>query len=171
MTYICTASGRRRKAEQVKCEFCGTDFLSPTAPSQRCKFCSLSCATKSRLHQISLVCAGCSTTFVRPASYLRAKSKSGLRFCSKACKGQAQRLGGIEAIMPAHYGTSKERYRSEFSDSELVCKRCGYHEFTCSVEVHHKDGDHDNEQKSNLVPLCANCHRGLHNGLWDAGML
>lgn len=53
------------------------------------------------------------------------------------------------------------------------CSRCGYSEFKCSLDVHHKDKGkredwHRNEYKNwkNLIVLCRNCHQGLHKGEW-----
>lgn len=98
-------------------------------------------------------------------------SRHGIYFCSRTCKDKGQRLGGIKVIQPDHYGTGKteHRYRERFlsSGGVLKCSRCGYDEFPCSVEVHHKDEDRQNAALENLVPLCANCHRGLHNNLWQ----
>jgi hypothetical protein len=47
------------------------------------------------------------------------------------------------------------------------CARCGYDELKCSLHVHHIDEDRTNNDTSNLVVLCANCHMGLHNNLWS----
>jgi 5-methylcytosine-specific restriction endonuclease McrA len=70
--------------------------------------------------------------------------------------------------MPPHYGTAKpeNRYREQFSEDELVCARCGYDEFKCAVAIHHIDHNRQNNDKSNLLPLCMNCHMGVHNNLW-----
>jgi Homing endonuclease associated repeat len=42
------------------------------------------------------------------------------------------------------------------------CERCGFvPEHQCQLDVHHLDGDHDNNSSSNVQTLCANCHRLL----------
>jgi hypothetical protein len=46
------------------------------------------------------------------------------------------------------------------------CARCGYCEIKSSLHVHHIDGDHSNDDPDNLTVLCANCHLGLHYGVW-----
>ena len=41
--------------------------------------------------------------------------------------------------------------------------RCEICEFVaineCQLDVHHRDGNHDNNAETNLQTLCANCHR------------
>lgn len=46
------------------------------------------------------------------------------------------------------------------------CARCGYNEFKCSLQVHHKDSDRDNNNIDNLILLCANCHTALRYDKW-----
>lgn len=46
------------------------------------------------------------------------------------------------------------------------CARCGYNEFPCSLQVHHKDSDRDNNNTANLILLCANCHTALRYDRW-----
>lgn len=165
--------GRKKRAVNKKCEQCDSPFVALLGEVKkgRGKFCSPACFFKSRSCAIELICAFCKTAFSRRRSTLK-KSKSGLRFCSKKCKGDAQRLGaGFDGILPPHYGTGKVNYRSKFDGAKMKCARCGYEEFSCSVEVHHIDGNHNNDVAENLQLLCANCHRGWHNNLWKAGVL
>lgn len=44
-----------------------------------------------------------------------------------------------------------------------ICKRCGFiPEDKCQLDVHHLDGNHNNNDPNNLQTLCANCHRLMH---------
>lgn len=46
---------------------------------------------------------------------------------------------------------------------EDVCGRCGFvPQSLVQLDVHHKDGNHSNNDPSNLETLCANCHRLEH---------
>lgn len=43
------------------------------------------------------------------------------------------------------------------------CERCDFvPEHTCQLDIHHRDNDHSNNDPSNLMTICANCHR-LHS--------
>jgi len=163
---IKTDGNYSRPGIRVNCLQCGHRFTTYAAPSKRAKFCSHECAHVYKTKElVKLECAQCKNVFFRRSSAI-GDSKSGLRFCSKKCKGRAQRIGGIKEIMPPHYGTSSLEYRGRFDPAELICSRCGYKEFNCSVEIHHKDKNRQNNAKENLIPLCANCHRAFHNNLW-----
>lgn len=41
------------------------------------------------------------------------------------------------------------------------CLLCGTGE---RVKVHHMDGDHSHDRADNWVPLCQDCHLGIHKG-------
>lgn len=42
----------------------------------------------------------------------------------------------------------------------LICEKCGFKaEHSCQLDVDHIDGNHENNDMSNLQILCANCHR------------
>jgi 5-methylcytosine-specific restriction endonuclease McrA len=44
-----------------------------------------------------------------------------------------------------------------------VCVRCGFKAVDIrQMDVHHKDGNHQNDDPANLETLCANCHRLVH---------
>jgi hypothetical protein len=51
------------------------------------------------------------------------------------------------------------------------CARCGYCEIKSSLHVHHIDRNRSNNDISNLIVLCANCHLGLHYGMWNINTL
>lgn len=47
------------------------------------------------------------------------------------------------------------------------CARCGDTGIKRSLHVHHIDGNHTNNEISNLMVLCYKCHRELHNRKWS----
>lgn len=47
------------------------------------------------------------------------------------------------------------KYRKDY------CEICGRK--NCKLEVHHKDGNHNNFDESNFITLCPKCHQGVEN--------
>lgn len=164
--------GSNRKGKKVNCKNCGKNFI--TRINQPAIYCSRECSWKNKQKRITLKCENCQKLFERKKSST-SKSKHKINFCSINCKNIAQSIGGIKEIMPPHYGTSKKRspkvYRNFYKRTKnlenLFCLRCGYKEFECGIDIHHKDGNSCNNSIENLIPLCAPCHRAYHEGLID----
>ena len=92
------------------------------------------------------------------------------RVCSRGCSNTLYRSGennGNWKKPEDRVGNFSEEYRKLFHKHELICSRCNYSEFDCSVQIHHIDHNRCNNDRANLIPLCANCHLSLHNGKWD----
>lgn len=162
-------TGRKRKGIKVACKMCHGEFITRHDQPNEC--CSIACRANFKKKQIERTCAACGKCFSRKASH---KTKSGLDFCSMQCKNNSQKIGGIQAIMPSHYGKGSysHTYRriyceaNSISVSQLACARCGYCEFECGIDIHHIDENRDNNSKDNLIALCSPCHRALHFGFW-----
>jgi 5-methylcytosine-specific restriction endonuclease McrA len=88
--------------------------------------------------------------------------KSVFVFCSRVCKEKAQSIEGgdkFSSMRPHHYGNGNYQYRRRaFRHYGAKCNRCGYSENVKALQVHHKDGNHQNGHIENLEVLCANCH-------------
>ncbi len=52
----------------------------------------------------------------------------------------------------------------EYNKLREKCFICGYNK-TNIIEIHHVDKNHTNNDKSNLIGLCPNCHISLHRKL------
>ncbi len=157
--------GKRRRAIKKICEKCQTIFLTRKGVGKD-RFCSPKCSQTFTPNRIKIQCSYCNNEFDRIPSKLQ-NSKSGLYFCNRECKEEAQKLGGIKEIQPPHYGTGKISYRDFFTDEDYYCRRCKYQEFKCGIDIHHIDENRENNDLENLIPLCSNCHRGLHNECWE----
>lgn len=163
------------------CQFCKKHFEASLKEHKRGNglFCSRSCASKftrwklSKDVQPNCTCAICNASFYRSPSDLK-QSKSGIYFCSKKCKGQAQRLGaGFEIMLPSHYGAASgvesKNYRSKaLAALEHKCYTCGWQTHPEVLEVHHKDGNSNNHVLENLQILCPTCH-DVHHFLSKTG--
>jgi hypothetical protein len=162
------SNGRKRSGIKRTCVVCNKEFCTRKDQPYTC--CSAECKRINSIKRYKTECAWCEKEIERRPSH---KTKSGLFFCSKACKDEAQKIGGLEEIQPSHYGTGKlrsESYRKEYKRLNevvrLTCSRCGYDEFECGIDIHHVDQDHGNMTKENLMALCSPCHRAMHFGYW-----
>lgn len=161
----------RMKTIEKKCTQCDRSISVRLVDHNRGhgKFCSRECSRRSQLGQIRKLsepncsCASCGKAFYRTLSKKR-NSKSGLQFCDRHCKEQAQKLGGLRSIQPPHYGSGAVDYRKlAFDAYPHQCSRCGYSKCLTALEVHHKDRDRSNNALANLEILCRNCHCEVHH--------
>lgn len=138
------------------------------------KFCNRNCSAKFNGKQRTedlkpnVTCAFCDKKFYKNLSGQQ-KSKSGLYFCCREHKDLAQCIGGIQEIMPDHYGTGKNDdcrvyRRIAFLHKKEACERCGYNQHKAALVIHHKDRNRLNIKIDNLEVLCANCHAIEHWG-------
>jgi hypothetical protein len=160
---------------EITCQTCSRIFEAKPTEVRRgnAKYCSSSCSAKRpRPPKVpNTTCAWCHAPFyVRKSRFGRAKN--GLVFCSKEHQNLAQRLEGLPAIHPSHYGTATVRrnYRATaFRHHAPKCNRCGWNEYVEVLDVHHKDQNKLNINPDNLEILCPNCHR-VHHFVTQTGM-
>lgn len=145
----------------MKCIDCGIEISRKRY--SRCRKCyDIKRHEVSIKKKIELNCLYCQKKFFR--SFLRLKdSKHKKYFCSRKCKDLGQRIKfGIKEIHPSHYKDGAGNYRRDaFEHYGKVCENCGYNKYEEVLDVHHIDSDHKNFKFSNLIVLCANCHRLL----------
>ena len=156
-----TENGISRIGVLVKCEVCKRGFPRRKSSSKSC--CSRKCWGLSRRQRVKVKCKLCGKKFRRSKSKLT-NSKSGLFFCGRECKDKAQRIGGIEEIMPPHYGLSEglNLYRSWIKRKKNPsCVGCGEVRIYLLC-VHHIDGDRENNTEENFEIVCWNCHAKRH---------
>lgn len=152
---------------EIQCKYCNASkMITKQQFKKGASYCSAECAYKGRANypkKTTIVeCALCKIQFEKETSRLK-NSKSGLYFCSKEHKIEAQRVGGIKEIQPYHYGNGKTKYKNKaFRYHEHKCNRCGYNKFKEVLQVHHIDRNHDNVSINNLEILCPTCHAEEH---------
>jgi len=87
----------------------------------------------------------------------KTKSFSESKFCSRSC---ANSTGG-SAKAAKYHEDSQAHYRTvAFRHRDKKCYACGHDKI---LEVHHLDGNHSNNDPTNLVPLCSTHHRMIHS--------
>lgn len=156
------------------CATCQLPFYARQSELNRgCgKYCSKPCTikgtarAKTKVRIPNVTCAYCQTDFY-VSKTRKTNSKSSLFFCCRAHKDISQRLGGISAIQPPHYGTATyqdaETYRTcAFSNNPAKCDQCGYDRYKSVLEVHHIDHNRANNSITNLRILCPTCHTEHH---------
>lgn len=174
---ILCSDGKNRIHHEFTCQTCKNIFYALKRKNKNRKFCSQECSLKAyELSNLIYNCAFCNKEFKRKKS-AKNNSKHNIYFCSRLCKDSGQKLGGIKEIQPSHYGTRSEEdkvyeialYRKIWIDTgnTFECRRCKYNEFESSVHIHHIDHNKLNNDISNLIALCANCHLSLHHGNWS----
>lgn len=103
----------------------------------------------------NIICMGCNKKFLSRSS----KRK----YCSKSCFAKSRRgvsinLGvnnGMWKGISADNSSKRERTRRMHGKASK-CVKCGTTKK--KIELHHKDGNPDNNIKSNIMPLCRKCH-------------
>jgi len=154
-------AGQKREHTEIPCDYCGKLFYIPTRYLTRSKthYCSSGCKADSQRERVNLTCALCGKEFSRTKSHILSE----VSFCSRDCKDRAQRIhGGIEDIIPDHYKNGKASYR-RIAKRHYVwrCEICGYDEHELLLQVHHIDSNRENNEPSNLIVLCPNCHTAI----------
>lgn len=153
--------GKPRRLYEKTCVVCSTLFYTPKHRLHKQTTCSVKCSIETRKTQVQVECYVCKKELWRRPCKLN--NKSGLQFCSRTCKEFAQSLrGGCKQVQPSHYGTGNgiSRYRNATLTPESKCA-CGVtHKFL--LVVHHRDGDRNNNDPTNLEVTCFNCHAMRH---------
>lgn len=165
-------SGRKRKGEYYDCEQCEETFIRRLSGSNGVKrYCSRKCSSLGSRTRVEVSCESCGKKIFRPPSRLES-TKSGLSFCSKICLAAAQKLeGGDPRIHPPHYGNGDRMYKQiALRHHPNWCVDCGA-TFMPILVAHHKDGNRENNDPSNLEIVCQNHHIARHmrwteEGVW-----
>lgn len=157
-------SSRRYKAIKLPCLVCGKEILMRDEKDayKRKHLCSKEC--RDSYNKIVYVnCATCGKQIRKTQSELNG-SRHGIYFCSRKCKDDGQRIGGVKEIQPPHYGNISSDYRAiAYRSYEKVCKICGYKEYPEILQVHHIDENRNNNKVENLMVVCPNCHSKIHH--------
>lgn len=147
----------------VACNICQNKFY--VKPSHQKmgygKYCSKNCQSKAQLAGKHVPCFLCGKKIYRSLSQIK-HSKSGNFFCDKTCQTRWKNSFKIEASHPNwRNGTSAYRNILLRSDRIQVCEDCGINDVRI-LTAHHIDLNRKNNNLSNLMWLCLNCHYLRH---------
>lgn len=148
----------------AQCLYCGRTFHRSPSEMKRGHntYCSRACYEKARQAgiaakrerrvpagrdgNIKVQCAYCGKAiYLRPSRVRTVKN----HYCSRECKRLHQTTTGSHV--------PRERLRCKYGR----CQICGLDEPDILV-IHHKDGNRTNNDESNLMVLCPNCHARIH---------
>lgn len=145
------------------CSYCKNQlYRKPSYLKRYSKvFCGKTCQTaneKDQSKKVQVNCSHCSKEISKTQSQLRA-SKTGLSFCDNQCKNTYISRNSRWSGNPFDY-RSRKKYLIEHSGK--ACQNCSYNEDERMLDVHHNDGDHQNNDWSNLRVVCVWCHQKHH---------
>ena len=140
---------------EKECQTCGKLFLADTREINRgnAKYCSQSCASKApKQLQYSQVCKHCGKDFI--------SANKNAKYCSDSCKQKNYR--------------ARQKSLSEDTDSikvfykifeNIPCEICQWNK--TSRDLHHivEVSNGGTNELNNLLCVCPNCHRMIHNNL------
>lgn len=81
------------------------------------------------------------------------------KYCNRDCMKKAFVKVGVndQLYRPAHHTASHLAY--DILGKPRVCEKCGS---TQSIDVHHIDGNYNNNTPENIMILCRSCHMKEH---------
>ena len=152
--------GKTRKLYAKRCKGCDVEFWSPRHLLAERQFCSTGCSSDfRRIKKVSVICDWCGKEFGRFPLKVGV-GKTGLNFCNRKCKDEAQKIGGRSELALPHYRAGLSNYRNVLSENS-VCVGCEEPR-RYLLRVHHIDGDRTNNIRANLEIVCGTCHDLRH---------
>ncbi len=148
----------------VACKLCKNLFNKK--PSQilfyKNHYCSARCSYKGRRKGRMVTCNICGIETYKIQKALKG-SKSGKFFCSKSCQAKWRNQEFI-GQKHANWKNGRSAYRSVLDRHKIVkvCVLCMTNDKRI-LAVHHIDKNRLNNELTNLVWLCHNCHFLVHH--------
>lgn len=134
---------------KVQCRNCSIEFESKPWTNPEKAFCSRKCSVTyhNQFRKITRYCVQCSQEL----------TKTQKKYCSHRCQHDHRRQTKIDRGEAGH--KSIKRYLLDTRGHS--CERCKMSEWMgqpITIEMDHVDGNHQNNDFSNLRLLCPNCH-------------
>lgn len=155
----------------VRCNRCSKEFYAKPhwLDKGHGKYCSQKCCIENQKTGKLFSCFMCKKKAYRSRGQQK-KSRSGRYFCSKSC--QTTWRNTIVYVGKNHsnwkHGTTAYRNIMKRAKIAPICARCNNDDVRI-LTAHHKDRNRQNNDVSNLVWLCHNCHFLVHRYKSEAG--
>lgn len=144
----------------VNCKICSSEFYAKPRHLKIGwgKFCSKKCQFQGQRNGTLIGCALCGKLIYRTPKNFR-HSKSNSFFCDKSCFATWKNQNLIVGARHANWKHGENAYRNIMKRSRRtqVCSRCEIEDSRVLI-VHHIDRNRKNNDLSNLMWLCHNCH-------------
>jgi hypothetical protein len=156
----------------IKCKNCNKDIIKPLFQIKRYKygFCNKECQLEYISNSSTATiekCSNCQIDIKRTKNQKR-NSKTGIYFCGNKCKNTfiAQKLRWKKRNDNNPESCRKRKFKI-FEDANYTCQNvnCGYNEDARMLDLHHVDGNHQNNNWLNLKCICVWCHNLHHRGV------
>ncbi len=152
--------GEKTKEGICSYSHCKKSFSKTRRSNRYCsKYCSRAAIRQKIRGQKSFIgevinCKGCGETVI--------KDHARRKYCSDICRNKH--------LYALYYQNNKEKFSESGKIWHLtstnrrfkkdICELCGFKPVNmCQLDIDHIDGNHSNDDLSNLQTLCANCHR------------
>lgn len=148
-----------------KCRVCDSIFYAKPNHLKKGwgKYCSRACKGRDQIKGKFVKCHSCGDEVWRVPKELR-KSKSGRYFCSKSCQTKWRNKQFIGS-KHANWRGGEYTYHRIMKNYGIApkCTDCGIIDKRVLL-IHHIDYNRKNNDISNLMWLCRNCHYIIHKG-------
>ncbi len=148
----------------VNCKKCDLEFKAKPSwiKNGHGIFCSSSCQYEAKKKGKIIECFICKKEVYKQKKALE-KSKSGKFFCGKSCQ-TVWRNSEFVGVKHANWKEGEHAYRSVLvrHGIQKVCDNCKIEDKRV-MAVHHVDRNRKNNDVTNLVWLCHNCHHLTHH--------
>jgi len=150
---------------RVNCQNCDKEFYVKPNRILRGwgKYCSKTCQHIGAKNGKTLACLICGKEVYRSLKD-QGRSKSNKFFCSKSCQTIWRNSEIFIGKKHANWKTGEYSYRDALKRAPVLpyCLKCNTND-TRVLAVHHKDRNRSNNNISNLIWLCHNCHYLVHH--------
>ncbi len=150
---------------QVNCLCCSKEFYAKPSwlKNGYGKYCSILCRSEANKNGKIVNCHRCTKEVYRSKKD-QSRSKSGKYFCNKSCQTLWRNSEAYTADNHPNWTGGLYSYRDRLKRSEVTqeCRKCKTTDERI-LAVHHKDKNRENNDLSNLIWLCHNCHYLVHH--------